>query len=328
MSGSDSPRGPVLVTGGAGYVGSACCFALAEAGRTPVVLDDLSTGHEGFVRWGPFVRGDIADEDLVRSTIREHGITAVLHFAAKALVGESVREPELYDMWNRGKTTALIEAAKAEGVGAFVFSSTCAVYGEPETVPITEDETREPINPYGASKVACEDALAASGMPYAALRYFNAAGGVPQQQIGEHRETETHLIPLAIRAARTGQPLTILGTDYPTPDGTCIRDYIHILDLASAHIAALERLESGGGSGAWNLGTGAGASVREVVEAVGAALGAEVPVVEGERRPGDPPELVADASRAHADLGWEPRRSAMARIAADAVACDTLFHGA
>ena len=320
--------GRVLVTGGAGYVGSACCYRLAEAGREPVVLDDLSTGHRDFVRWGPFVQGDIADVDLVRGAIRDHGVTAVMHFAAKALVGESVREPELYDTWNRGKTTALIEAAAAEGVGAFVFSSTCAVYGVPETVPITEVEPRKPINPYGASKVACEDALAASGLPYAALRYFNAAGGVPDQKIGEHRATETHLIPLAIRAARTGQPLTILGTDYPTPDGTCIRDYIHILDLASAHIAALERLESGGASGAWNLGTGKGASVREVVQAVSAALGEEVPVVEGARRPGDPPELVADASLAREELGWEARRSSMARISADAVACDTLFHGA
>ena len=320
--------GRILVTGGAGYVGSACCFALAEAAREPVVLDDLSTGHRAFVRWGPFVEGDIADQDLVRRTIREHGITAVMHFAAKALVGESVREPELYDTWNRGKTTALIAAAKAEGVGAFVFSSTCAVYGEPERVPITESESREPINPYGVSKVACEDALEASGIPHAALRYFNAAGGVPDQQVGEHRDIETHLIPLAIRAAHTGTPLTILGTDYPTPDGTCIRDYIHVLDLASAHIAALQRLEGGGASGAWNLGTGQGASVREVVVAVSEALGRDVPVVEGERRPGDPPELVADASRANADLGWRPVQSAMADIAADAVACDALFHDA
>ncbi|MDF1703110.1 MAG: UDP-glucose 4-epimerase GalE [Planctomycetota bacterium] len=317
----------VLVTGGAGYVGSACAQALAAAGRTPVVLDDLSTGHREFVRWGPLIVGDIADADLVTQTLREHGIGAVMHFAAKSLIGESVKEPALYDSWNRGKTTALVEAARGAGVGAFVFSSTAAVYGTPEHTPIPESAACAPINPYGSSKVACEDALAASGLPYAALRYFNAAGGLPSEGVGEWREHETHIIPLAIRAARTSKPLTILGTDYPTPDGTCVRDYIHVADLASAHLLALEHLEGGGASGAWNLGTEHGSSVREVVEAVGAAFGAPVPTVEGARRPGDPATLVADAARARADFGWRPTRSSMAQIAADAVACDRLFHG-
>ncbi|MDA1194388.1 MAG: UDP-glucose 4-epimerase GalE [Planctomycetota bacterium] len=317
----------VLVTGGAGYVGSACAAELAAAGHEPVVLDDLSTGHRAFVRWGPLVEGDIEDSDLVARVIREHGIEAVLHFAAKALVGESMREPELYDRWNRVKTLALIDTARLSGVRSFVFSSTCAVYGVPERVPISEDTPRRPINPYGVSKAACEDALAASGMGWVALRYFNAAGGLPAEGVGEQHAVETHLIPLAIRAARVGHPLTVMGTDYPTPDGTCVRDYIHVADLASAHLAALDLLQTGFEGAAFNLGTGQGASVRQIIAAVGTAMGRDVPWVEGPRRAGDPPELVADPARARAALGWQPTRSDLASIAADAVACDALFGG-
>ena len=313
-------RGAVLVTGGAGYVGPPAVRALVESGRRVVVLDDFSTGHREHVRWGTLVEGDIADEALVTDTLRSHGVTAVLHFAAKALVGESVRDPELYDRWNRGKTTVLASVAAREGVRAIVFSSTCAVYGQPEVVPIDEEETKKPINPYGASKVACEQALFATGIPVAALRYFNAAGAEPEHGLGERHDPETHLIPLALRALRTGEPITILGTDYPTPDGTCVRDYVHVSDLASAHVRALDRLERGDGGGAWNLGTGTGASVREVLDAAGRVAGREVPAEEGPRRDGDPPVLVACADRARRDLGWTPVASDLERIVADAAA--------
>ena len=313
-------RGAVLVTGGAGYVGPPAVRALVESGRDVVVLDDFSTGHREHIRWGTLVEGDIADEALVAETLRAHGVTAILHFAAKALVGESVRDPDLYDRWNRGKTTTLAGVAAREGVRAIVFSSTCAVYGQPEVVPISEDESRKPINPYGASKVACEDALFATGIPVAALRYFNAAGAEPEHGIGERHDPETHLIPLALQAIRTGEPITILGTDYDTPDGTCVRDYIHVSDLASAHVRALDRLERGDGGGVWNLGTGTGASVRQVLDAAGRVIGKPVPAVEGARRDGDPPVLVARPDRARQDLGWTPVASDLERIVADAVA--------
>lgn len=311
-------EGGVLVTGGAGYVGSATAWALAQAGRRVVVLDDLSTGHREFVRWGPLVEGDIADRDLVERTLREHDLDAVMHFAAKSLVGESVRKPALYDAWNRGKTTALVETCVRVGVRAFVFSSSCAVYGVPTTVPIPDDHPRAPVNPYGRSKAACEDVLLSSGMPAAALRYFNACGGVPEAGVGERHEPESHLIPLALRAAvGTGQ-LTVYGTDYDTPDGTCIRDYIHVRDLAEAHLAALRYLEAGGASGAWNLGTGRGVSVRDIIAGVGRVTGRPVNHVEGARREGDPPVLVAEPSRASADLGWAARHSSLEQILQDA----------
>ena len=318
-------RGAVLVTGGAGYVGPPAVRALAESGREVVVLDDFSTGHREHVRWGTLVEGDIADEALVTDTIRAHGVKAILHFAAKALVGESVRDPDLYDRWNRGKTTTLAAIAAREGVGAIVFSSTCAVYGQPDVVPIDENETKKPINPYGASKVACEEALFATGLPVAALRYFNAAGAEPEHGLGEQHDPETHLIPLTLRALRTGDPITILGTDYPTPDGTCVRDYIHVSDLASAHVLALARLERGDGGGVWNLGTGTGTSVREVLDAVGRVAGIPVPTVEGARRDGDPPVLVARPDRARRDLGWIPTHSGLECIVEDAVAYEAGF---
>ncbi len=310
----------VLVTGGAGYIGSATARRLAETGRDVVVLDDLSTGHEDVVRWGAFVRGDVADEALVASAIRRHRIGAVVHFAAKALVGESVEQPDLYDRWNRVKTGRLAAVAAREGVRAFVFSSTCAVYGDPTTVPIPETHARRPVNPYGASKAAAEDAIRATGVPAAFLRYFNAAGAEPEHGLGERHAPETHVIPLAIRAALTGQAMHVHGADWPTPDGTCVRDYVHVGDLATAHLAALERLEAGRPGGAWNLGTGRGSSVREVLRAVGDAVGRPVPSADGPRRPGDPPVLVADPTRAREDLGWRTERSDLARIVRDAVA--------
>jgi UDP-glucose-4-epimerase GalE len=317
--------GAVLVTGGAGYVGSACARALHAAGRPHVVLDDLSTGHRDFARWGPLVVGDVGDEALLREVVARHGVGAVLHFAARSLVAESVREPELYDRWNRGKTERLVAAARAAGVGAFVFSSTCAVYGLPARVPIDEDTPREPVHPYGVSKVGCEDAVLGAGLPAAVLRYFNAAGGLPQDGVGERHDPETHLIPLALEAARRGRSLTVYGTDYPTPDGTCVRDYVHVADLAEAHLAVLARLESGGGGGAWNLGTGRGHSVREVLAAVERAVGAPVPARDGPRRAGDVPVLVAAVERARRDLGWRPTRSGLDRMVADALACARIF---
>lgn len=312
--------GAVLITGGAGYVAPPSVRALAGTGRDVVVLDDFSTGHRDFVKWGTLVEGDVGDEALLRRTIRHYGVTAVLHFAAKALVGESMRDPDLYDRWNRGKTTVLAGVAASEGIQALVFSSTCATYGNPQRIPIDEDEPQEPINPYGVSKLACEKALFGSGVAVAALRYFNAAGAEPGHGIGERHDPETHLVPLALRAVQTGEAIRLFGTDYPTPDGTCIRDYVHVTDLAAAHVAALERLEAGRGGGAWNLGTGRGASVREVLAAVDRVLGRPVPVEEAPRREGDPPVLVARADRALRDLGWSTRVSDLDRIVADAAA--------
>jgi UDP-arabinose 4-epimerase len=315
---AEAPSGAVLVTGGAGYVAPPVVRRLAEAGREVVVLDDLSTGHREHLRWGTFVEGDVGDGRLVAATIRRHGVSAVMHFAAKALVGESVRDPLLYDSWNRGKTQVLADVLAASGVRAVVFSSSCAVYGTPAAVPIDESHPRRPINPYGASKVGCEEALAASGVPTAALRYFNAAGAEPAHGLGELHEPETHLIPLALRALRGGPPLTVFGDDHPTPDGTCVRDYVHVSDLATAHLAALARLEAGGSGGAWNLGTGRGASVREVLAAVERVTGSAVPCRLGPRRDGDPPALVARAERARVDLAWTPTVSDLARIVTDA----------
>ncbi len=314
---SSSRRG-VLVTGGAGYVGPPVVRRLVEEGRDVVVLDDLSTGHREHLQWGRFVPGDVGDAETVRSVVRDHDVGAVVHFAAKALVGESMRDPDLYDRWNRGKTEVLASVAAAEGVRAFVFSSTCAVYGTPARVPIPEDHPRRPINPYGRSKVACEDALFATGVPTAALRYFNAAGAEPEHGLGERHDPETHLIPLALSAALGEGPLTVFGYDYETPDGTCVRDYVHVSDLATAHVLALDRLESGGSGGAWNLGTGRGASVAEVLAAVRVVTGREVPHVRGARRQGDPPSLVAEPRRARAELGWTPVASDLDRIVADA----------
>jgi len=292
-------RGVVLVTGGAGYVGSHACKALTLAGFTPVTFDNFSTGNRWAVRFGPLEPGDILDLATLHLAFKRHRPIAVMHFAGAALVGESMREPALYWRQNLAGTLNLVEACRIHEVGAFVFSSTCAVYGTPERVPIDEDTPKAPINPYGASKLAAErllaDAAMAYGLRYAALRYFNAAGADPEGEIGEHRPVETHLIPLLLDAVLgLRPPLQVLGTDYPTPDGTAIRDYVHVADLALAHVRALEHLLTGGGSLVCNLGTGEGHSVRQVIEAAERITGRPVPRVEAPRRPGDPARLVAD----------------------------------
>ncbi|OOY17741.1 UDP-glucose 4-epimerase GalE [Thioclava sp. DLFJ4-1] len=302
----------VLVTGGAGFIGSHCCKALAAAGHAPVVFDDLSRGHADAVRWGPLVEGDLRDRDLVEAALKDHRIDAVIHFAALAYVGESVAEPTRYYDVNLGGMTALLGAMQAVGLDKIVFSSSCATYGTPETLPISEDTPQNPINPYGRSKLICEwmleDAAAATNLRFAALRYFNASGADPSGEIGERHDPETHLIPLVLRAA-SGQGLAVkvFGTDYPTPDGTCIRDYIHVDDLARAHLLALDHLQGGGDSLKLNLGTGRGASIREVIASVERVTGRKVPFEDAPRRPGDPAELVADPSRARDALGFSAR---------------------
>ena len=316
-------RGTVLVTGGAGFIGAHGCKALAEAGYQPVVYDNLVCGHEEAVRWGPLERGDTADRARLDAVFAEHRPVAVMHFAAFISVGESVTDPGKYYRNNVGGTLSLIEAMVAHGVDRLVFSSTAAVYGHPANVPIVETEPQSPINPYGKSKRMVEQILAdfeaAHGLKSTMMRYFNAAGASPDGEIGEAHDPETHLIPLALDAAAgKGPELTVFGTDYPTPDGTCIRDYIHVGDLADAHVRALNYLEGGGETRAFNLGTGSGVSVREILDAVERVTGKAVPHRIGPRRPGDPPVLVADASRARDELGWAPRMSDIDTIAATA----------
>jgi UDP-arabinose 4-epimerase len=318
----------ILVTGGAGYVGSHACKALARAGWRPVVYDNLSRGHREAVRWGPLVEGDLADRAAVAAALRRHQIGAVMHFAAFAYVGESVGDPELYYHNNIGGTLSLLSAMHAAGVETLVFSSTCAVYGIPDRVPIREDCPRAPLSPYGETKLAIERALhwysGAYGVRYAALRYFNAAGCDPDGEIGEDHDPETHLIPRVLRAALgTGEPVEIYGNDYPTPDGTAIRDYIHVTDLADAHVKALADLTAGGDSMALNLGTGHGCSVREVIAAVEQVSGLAVPRRDAARRPGDPPELVADPTAARVRLRWQPQHSDLQSIVGSAIAWET-----
>ena len=300
--------GKVLVTGGAGYIGSHACKALAEAGYTPVTYDNLSIGNRWAVRWGPLEIGDVRDGVQLGVVIRRHRPVGVLHFAALALVGESMSDPGLYYRMNVGGAQAVADAALAGGVGALVFSSTCAVYGTPARLPITEATPKAPINPYGASKLMAERLLEdydmAHGLRFAALRYFNAAGADPEVEIGEARAVETHLVPLAIDAVLGRRPpLKVLGTDYPTPDGTAIRDYIHVSDLALAHVRALDRLLGGAPSFTCNLGTGSGQSIRQVLRSIARIAGREVPHETAPRRPGDPAELVADTALSRQLLG-------------------------
>jgi UDP-glucose-4-epimerase GalE len=318
-------RNTILVTGGAGFVGSHFARAAAEAGRKVVILDDLSGGAPASPPASiPLVVADIGDAETVRRVCATHQVGAVAHFAGKIQVGESVHHPDVYFETNLVRSLALLGAIRDEGITACLFSSTAAVYGTPRSVPIPETATREPVNPYGATKLAFEFALDAwgnaFGLHWAALRYFNAAGAHPEGSLRECHEPETHLIPLAIDAGLgVRPPLTVFGDDYDTPDGTCIRDYIHVLDLASAHLMALARLERGQTLGAINLGTGRGYSVREVIETTSQVLDAPVPHVIGPRRAGDPPRLVADPSRAHELLGWAPVRSDLTTIVEDAV---------
>jgi UDP-arabinose 4-epimerase len=313
----------VLVTGGAGYIGSHAAKALAQWGYQPVVLDNLTRGHREAVQWGPLIEGDLADRALLRDSLRHFEIGAVMHFAASAYVGESMSKPELYFSNNMVNSLNLLEAMRESGVRRIVFSSTCATYGVPDAVPIREEMPQRPINPYGESKLMVERMLqwygSAHGFAHMALRYFNAAGADADGEIGEHHEPETHLIPLVLDAALGRRPhVEIFGTDYPTPDGTAIRDYIHVSDLATAHVLALKHLQQGGASGALNLATGRGHSVREVIAAAERVTKRPIPRRESERRPGDPPALVADASQASALLGWTPRFSDLETIVATA----------
>ncbi len=309
----------VLVAGGAGYIGSHASKRLAERGYHPVVLDNLSRGHRWAARWGTFVEADLADRDAVKQVLLEHRIRAVMHFAAYAYVGESVRSPAKYYRNNVANTLALLEAMVEVESDLFIFSSTCATYGEPERVPIPEDHPQNPINPYGRTKLVVEQMLsdlgAAYGVRHVNLRYFNAAGADPDGDLGEAHDPETHLIPLVLEVARGDRPhIAIFGTDYPTPDGTCVRDYIHVADLADAHVLALEHLLGGGESRSYNLGNGQGYSVREVIEGVGRLTGRPIPVLEARRRPGDPAVLVGSSDRIRTELGWAPRYAALDTI--------------
>jgi len=313
----------ILVTGGAGYVGSHACKALADRGYRPVVFDNLVYGHEAAVKWGPLEVGDIADRARLNAVIAAHLPAAVMHFAAFTYVGESVADPGKYYRNNVAGTLSLLEAMRDHGIGKLVFSSTAATYGAPDAVPIREDAVKAPINPYGQSKWTAErmisDFSTAHGLRSAALRYFNAAGADPEGEIGECHEPESHLIPLAMQAVTgDGPPLTVFGDNYPTPDGTCIRDYIHVTDLAEAHVRALEQLDRRGGADAFNLGTGRGASVREVLAAVASVAGKPVPHSIGPRRDGDPAELVSDPAKAMRELAWKPSNSDLETIVATA----------
>jgi UDP-arabinose 4-epimerase len=313
----------VLVTGGAGYIGSQTCKVLAESGHEPVVFDDLSQGHRWAVRWGELVVGNIADGALLRRTMAGERIDAVIHFAGSANVGESMQHPVKYFVNNTVGSMALLDAMMGAGVSRIVFSSTCATYGLPIRTPLDETHPTAPLSPYGESKLAVEKALRwlglLNGLKWVALRYFNAAGADPDGMVGEVHEPETHLIPLALRAAAPGDyRLRIFGTDYPTPDGTAIRDYIHVADLARAHVVALEMLERDGLNDVVNLGSGKGVSVLEVVSAVERVTGSSVRRVAAPRREGDPPALVADLSKARQLLSWMPQRSDLQTIVADA----------
>lgn len=301
----------VLVTGGAGYIGSQTCKALASSGYIPVSLDNMVYGHEWAVRWGDLVRGDILDAAVLDSVFSRYRPQAVIHFAAFAYVGESVTDPQKYYRNNVAGSLAVLEAMRRHGCRRIVFSSTCATYGEPREIPIPESHGQHPVNPYGWSKLMIEQMLkdfdAAYGIRHVALRYFNAAGADPDGEVGEDHEPETHLIPLAILAALGLRgPLSVFGRDYSTPDGTAVRDYIHVSDLARAHVDALAFLLAEDRSDAFNLGTGAGHSVARVVEMVERVGGAEVPRTDAPRRAGDPPALVAVADKARRVLGWRP----------------------
>jgi UDP-glucose 4-epimerase/UDP-arabinose 4-epimerase len=321
------PKAAVLVTGGAGYIGAHTAMALAERGYLPVVFDNLSSGFRDAVRWGPLVEGDVRDAPALAAAMAAHEVCAVIHFAGLIEVGRSVAKPDLFWEHNVSGTVSLLKAMRERGVGRLVFSSSAAVYGQGgrgalET--IAEGAPKAPASPYGDTKLACEWLIEAQcrayGLTAVALRYFNAAGADPSGLVGEAHEPETHLIPLAIAAALgDGKPLTVFGDDFDTPDGTCLRDYIHVNDLAEAHVAALQAELAPGAFEAVNVGVGRGSSVHEVVRAVAKAAGRAVPHEIGPRRAGDPPSLVADPARARELLGWSARRSSLDRIVADAL---------
>jgi UDP-arabinose 4-epimerase len=314
----------ILVTGGAGYIGSHTCKALASDGYLPVTFDNLIYGHEWAVQWGPLVQGDLLDSHQLDRVFEQYQPMAVVHFAAFAYVGESVADPGKYYRNNVAGTIALLNAMQRHGCRQIVFSSTCATYGRPSKLPIDEASPQVPINPYGRSKLMIEQMLAdyrrAHQINYMALRYFNAAGADPEAQIGEDHDPETHLIPLTIQAAESrGPELAVYGTDYDTADGSAVRDYVHVSDLATAHLLALRHLKAGNPSGALNLGTGEGYSVRQVVNAVERCGGRPVPIVASPRRAGDPPILIADPQQAQKVLGWHPQHSDLATIIQTAI---------
>lgn len=310
------------MTGGAGFIGSHACKALAAGGHTPITYDNLSRGNAHAVKWGPLERGDIGDAVRLRAVLEKYRPAALMHFAAYAYVGESVRQPLIYYQNNFAGTASLLRTLIECRSIPMVFSSTCATYGVPDRVPIDEEQEQRPINPYGRSKLFVEHLLedlgAAHGLRWIALRYFNAAGSDPQGEIGEEHDPETHLIPLAVKAAITGEPLKVFGTDYDTSDGTCVRDFIHVDDIADAHVLALQYLLGGGESCALNLANAQGYSVRDVISSVERICGHKIPVEFEPRRSGDPAVLIGNASRARALLGWSPRRSGLDTQIADA----------
>jgi len=313
------PATVVLVTGGAGYIGSHTCKALAQAGYLPVTIDDLSRGHSSAVKWGPLIVGSVGDRDLLDSIMTQYRPTAVLHFAAFAYVGESVRNPAQYFRNNTCYSLTLLEATQDHDIDALVFSSTCAIYGIPQRVPIQEHDHQNPVNPYGQSKLMVEGMLrsfdAAHGMRFISLRYFNAAGSDSEREIGWCHDPETRLIPRALMAARGDLPhLEIFGGDFETPDGTCVRDYIHVSDLARAHVLALQHLRSGSSSRTLNIGAGTGHSVHDVVNAVHRVTGMPVPIKIASRRTGDPAVLVANSSQASSVLKFTPLESSLDHI--------------
>ncbi len=313
----------VLVTGGAGYIGSHACKALRNAGFVPVTYDNLETGWQDAVKFGPFERGDLLDRDRLDQVFAQYQPIAVMHFAALSQVGESMKQPGRYWRNNVLGSLTLIEAAADADCLDFVFSSTCATYGDQDNVVLTEDSAQLPINAYGASKRAIEDILrdfeAAHGMRHVIFRYFNVAGADPESEVGEFHQPETHLIPLMLDAiAGKRDALTVHGTNYDTPDGTCIRDYVHVCDLVDAHVLGLKWLKDGKGSRVFNLGTGSGFSVREVIDHSRAVTNQAVPYVDGDRRPGDCTKLVSGSTRAEAELGWKPERSTLEKMISDA----------
>lgn len=313
----------ILVTGGAGYIGSHACKALARAGFTPIAFDNLSTGWSGAVKYGPLFQGDLTDRASVAAALAEYQPLAVMHFAALSLVGESMRDPETYWRVNVNGALNLISATVAAGIRNFIFSSTCATYGDQDGVVLTEATRQAPINAYGGSKRAIEDMLrdfgASHGLNHVIFRYFNVAGADPEGELGEQHQPETHLIPLMLEAVQGKRPaLTVFGDDYPTPDGTCLRDYVHVSDLVDAHVLGLNWLLDGRPSRDFNLGSGKGFSVREVIEASRFVTNRDVPVIQGARRPGDAAALVSGSERALEELGWQPKRSELRQMIGDA----------
>jgi UDP-glucose 4-epimerase len=325
----------VLVTGGAGYIGSHAVLALQQSGYEVVILDNLVYGHQDLVDRAlktELVVGDTNDRILLEELFKKHDFAAVMHFSAYAYVGESVQSPDKYYRNNVVGTLTLLEAMRDAGIKQFVFSSTCATYGNPEKIPLTEDHPQNPINPYGATKLMVERILkdfdVAYGLRSVCFRYFNAAGADPEGRLGEDHNPETHLIPLVLMAAMAKrESISIFGLDYPTPDGTCIRDYIHVTDLATAHVLGLEYLLQGGNSDVFNLGNGNGFSVKEVIDTARKVTGREISVVESDRRPGDPPVLVGSSAKAINILGWQPQYADLEQILAHAWQWHQFRHG-